>query len=65
MINEIEKTAVATLVAIMGRVSAYTGKDVTYEEMMNSDMKLGPEVLTFGPVDIPKIVPIPGLAYAG
>ncbi len=62
-INEIEQTAVATLVAIMGRTSAYTGKDVTYEEMMNSDMKLGPAVLTFGPVDIPKIVPVPGLAY--
>ncbi|HSL86842.1 MAG TPA: hypothetical protein VK861_07890, partial [Bacteroidales bacterium] len=60
---EIEQTAVATLVAIMGRVSAYTGKDVTYEEMMNSDMKLGPGVLTFGPVDIPKMVPVPGLAY--
>ncbi|HAX94672.1 MAG TPA: hypothetical protein DCY25_12185, partial [Bacteroidales bacterium] len=52
VVNEIEKTAVATLVAIMGRVSAYTGKDVTWEEMMNSDMKLGPETLAFGPVDI-------------
>ena len=63
VINEIEKTAIATLVAIMGRVSAYTGKEVTYEEMMNSDMKLGPKVLVFGPVDIPKEVPVAGLAY--
>jgi hypothetical protein len=47
----------------MGRVSAYTGKEVTYEEMMNSDMKLGPEVLTFGPVNIPKAVPVAGIAY--
>ena len=47
----------------MGRVSAYTGKEVTYEEMMNSDMKLGPKVLAFGPVDIPKAVPVPGEAY--
>jgi len=63
VINEIDKTAVATLVAIMGRVSAYTGKEVTYEEMMNSDMKLGPKELVYGPVDIPKDVPVAGLAY--
>jgi len=63
VINTIEETAISTLVAIMGRVSAYTGKEVTYEEMMNSDMKLGPESLVFGPVNIPKEVPIPGEAY--
>jgi len=51
------------LVAIMGRVSAYTGKEVTYDEMMNSDLKLGPKVFEFGPVDVPKEVPVPGLAY--
>lgn len=65
VINEIEKTAVATLVAIMGRVSAYTGKEVTYEEMMNSDLQPGPKVFNFGPVDITKMVPVPGLAYNG
>jgi predicted dehydrogenase len=62
-INEAENTAISTLVAIMGRVSAYTGKEVTYDEMMNSDLKLGPKVFEFGPVDIPKDVPIPGDAY--
>ncbi len=41
-INEAENTAISTMVAIMGRVSAYTGKETTYEEMMNSDLKLGP-----------------------
>ncbi len=30
---------------------------------MNSDMKLGPKVFAFGPVDIPKAVPIAGEAY--
>jgi predicted dehydrogenase len=62
-INDVEEVAVSSLVAIMGRVSAYTGKEVTYEEMMNSDMKLGPKTIAFGPVDIPKEVPLPGLAY--
>jgi len=63
IINEIEKTAIATLVAIMGRVSAYTGKEVTYKEMLNSDMQLGPKSLAFGPVDVPKSIPVPGEAY--
>jgi predicted dehydrogenase len=61
--NELENTAVSTMVAIMGRISAYTGKETTYEEMMNSDLKLGPAVFAFGPVDIPKEVPVAGLAY--
>ena len=50
------------MVAIMGRVSAYTGKEVTYDEMMNSDLKLGPDVYVMG--DIGYIqnakVPVPG-----
>lgn len=62
-INEAENTAVSTLTAIMGRISAYTGKEVTYEEMMNSDLKLGPKVFAFGPVDVPKAVPVAGEAY--
>lgn len=61
--NELENTAISTMVAIMGRISAYTGKETTYEEMMNSDLKLGPKVFAFGPVDVPKDVPIAGLAY--
>ncbi|MDP4222395.1 MAG: Gfo/Idh/MocA family oxidoreductase [Bacteroidota bacterium] len=61
--NELENTAISTMVGIMGRISAYTGKETTYEEMMNSDLKLGPTVFAFGPVDIPKEVPIAGLAY--
>ncbi len=51
------------MAAIMGRISAYTGKETTYEEMMNSDLKLGPKVFDFGPVDIDKTVPLPGLPY--
>ena len=61
--NEMENTAISTMTAIMGRISAYTGKETTYEEMMNSDLKLGPKIFTFGPVDVDKTVPIAGLAY--
>jgi hypothetical protein len=59
-INEAEATAVSTLTAIMGRISAYTGKMVTWDEMLNSDLKLGPSVFVLGPVDVPKEVPVPG-----
>ncbi|HPT12838.1 MAG TPA: Gfo/Idh/MocA family oxidoreductase [Bacteroidales bacterium] len=62
-INELENTGISTMAAIMGRISAYTGKEVTYEEMMNSDLKLGPKVFEMGPVDVSKEVPIAGLAY--
>ena len=61
--NELENTAISTMVAIMGRISAYTGKETTWDEMMNSDLKLGPKVFAFGPVDVPKEVPVAGLAY--
>lgn len=64
-INEGENTAISTMTAIMGRISAYTGKEVTYEEMMNSDLKLGPKVFEFGNVDVPKEVPVAGEAYTG
>jgi predicted dehydrogenase len=63
VINETESLAISSLTAIMGRISAYTGKMVTYEEMMNSDLKLGPKVYEFGPVDIDKSVPVAGEAY--
>ena len=62
-INEAENTAISTMIGIMGRISAYTGKETTYDEMMNSDLKLGPKVFDWGPVDIDKSVPLPGIAY--
>lgn len=57
---EAEATAKSTLAAIMGRTSAYTGQKVTWEEMMNSDMRLGPTEYKLGDVNIDKSVPVPG-----
>jgi myo-inositol 2-dehydrogenase/D-chiro-inositol 1-dehydrogenase len=51
-VNEAEQTAISNMTAIMGRVSAYTGKEVTWDEMMNSDMKLGPATYIMGTVGI-------------
>jgi len=59
-LNEAESIAVSTMAGIMGRISAYTGKKVTWDEVMNSDLRLGPKVFDMGPVDVPKIVPVPG-----
>ena len=62
-IVEAEETAKSNLTAIMGRTAAYTGKKVTWEEMMGSSMKLGPEAeIKLGPVDMNKVPPIPGSA---
>jgi hypothetical protein len=63
-VNEAEATAMSCLTAIMGRVSAYTGKLVTRDEIMNSDMKLGPDMFVMGDVGIMKnaIIPVPGEA---
>jgi len=48
-------------VTIMGRMSAYTGKDVTWEEVLNSELYLGPKAYAFGPVPgIPEVPPIIG-----
>jgi predicted dehydrogenase len=61
-VNEAEFTAKSNLTAIMGRISAYTGKKVTWDEMMSSDLKIGPETLAMGPADMEAIIPVPGEA---
>lgn len=61
VINDAEAHVNSTLITIMGRMSAYTGKDVTWEEMMNSDLYLGPKTYEFGPVPgIPEVPPVIG-----
>jgi len=37
----------STLMAIMGRMAAYTGKEITWEQAMNSQLKLVPDDLTW------------------
>jgi predicted dehydrogenase len=62
-INDAEAQVNSTLMTIMGRIAAYTGKDVTWEEIMNSDLYLGPKTYAFGPVTgIPEEIPLAGEA---
>lgn len=57
--NELKTVAESTLTAIMGRMSAYTGKVVTWEQALNSQEQLMPAGLTLGPLPTPP-VPMPG-----
>ena len=42
-VNDGELMANSTMLAIMGRMAAYTGRRVTWEDAMNSTKKLGPD----------------------
>jgi predicted dehydrogenase len=46
-INDGVWMAHSTLMAIMGRMAAYTGKEVSWDEAMNSEQKLVPDNLTW------------------
>ena len=62
-LNEAHNIAESTLVAIMGRISAYTGELVTYEELMKSDFACKPSAENFvaGTVKLPaEEAPVPG-----
>jgi predicted dehydrogenase len=58
-LNELQRVAESTLTAIMGRMSAYTGKAVTWEQALESEQNLLPPSLKFGPLATPAIA-VPG-----
>jgi len=60
-VNEAEQTAISTLTAIMGRTAAYTGKMISWDEILKMDMNLVPSKIEFGPVDMKFEPPVPGL----
>jgi hypothetical protein len=58
-LNELKQVAESSLTAIMGRMSAYTGKTITWDEAMNDTQSLMPDHLEWGPMPTPP-VPMPG-----
>lgn len=58
-LNEGVRVAHSTLTAIMGRMAAYTGEKIMWDDALNSDLSIVPEVLDFareyplGPVPSP------------
>jgi len=49
----------SSMLAIMGRMACYTGQEITWEEAMASEEKLGPEEYAWGDFD-PKEIAMPG-----
>lgn len=60
-INDGERMARSTMVAIMGRMAGYTGQMITWEDAMNSKENLFPANMTWNtPVTIPPVA-LPGI----
>ncbi len=59
-INNGDYMALSTMLAIMGRMATYTGKSISWEEAINSDVVLGPKNYEWGQVEVPPVA-IPGV----
>ncbi|MEO0651806.1 MAG: Gfo/Idh/MocA family oxidoreductase [Planctomycetota bacterium] len=63
LVHDGEWMAKSTLLAIQGRMAAYTGRLVTWQEALESEERLGPESLAWGHLEVgPE--PIPGSQVA-
>jgi predicted dehydrogenase len=60
-INTAKETALATLMAIMGRDSAYTGKAISWPDLLASTNRLGPTEYALGAVNLKPVAPVPGV----
>jgi myo-inositol 2-dehydrogenase / D-chiro-inositol 1-dehydrogenase len=60
-LNELKQVAESSLTAIMGRMTAYSGKTITWDEALNSTESLMPATLTWGPMPTPPVA-MPGLS---
>lgn len=58
-INDGEVSAHTTLMSILGREAAYTGKRIKWDELLASNQKLTPDQYEFGDIAMPD-VPVPG-----
>ena len=61
LLNEAQQVAESTLTAIMGRMAAYTGKEISWEQALNSQESLYPSKLEMGPgsIQVPAVA-VPG-----
>jgi myo-inositol 2-dehydrogenase / D-chiro-inositol 1-dehydrogenase len=58
-INDGQRMINSTLMAIMGRMAAYSGQVITWDQAMNSKEDLMPEKLEWGPIATPPVA-MPG-----
>ena len=62
-VNTAKETSISTLIAIMGRDSAYTGKGITWTDLLASTNRLGPSQYALGPVPMPAVAPVAGIDH--
>ena len=58
-LNEAQRIAESCLTAIMGRMSTYTGQEITWDQALNSKEDLMPAKLEFGPLPVAEVA-VPG-----
>jgi len=58
-VNEARRIAESTLTAIMGRMSAYTGQQVSWKQALESKLDLAPAKYEFGPLPAVEVA-VPG-----
>ena len=58
-VNEARQVAESSLTAIMGREAAYSGREITWEDLMKSNQDFTLEKYEFGDMPVPA-VPMPG-----
>lgn len=63
VLNEGKQVAESTMTAILGRMAAYSGQEVTWEQAMASTMDLMPSKLEMGALEVPPIA-VPGKTKA-
>lgn len=54
-LNEGQRVAESVLTAIMGREAAYTGQEVTWEDVLNAELSLVPDSFEFGSMPFPEV----------
>ncbi len=59
-VNDGERMASSTMLAMMGRMAAYTGQEITWDQAMNSEERIFPQSLTW---DMP--LPVAPMARPG
>jgi len=62
-VNTARETARSTLMAIMGRDSAYSGKAIAWTDLLASNVRLGPSQYAWGPVGLPAAAPVAGVDH--
>jgi predicted dehydrogenase len=59
IMNEGEMLATSTMMAVLGRMAAYTGQRITWDQALHSKEALGPAKYEFGPLPTPAVA-LPG-----